>query len=69
MPTDKDRDLTVEEHAVLGVLVTGEPCDLRQLRRAVEQRHGDLFSLDERKLESILKQLHARGLIYARIEP
>lgn len=68
MPTAKDRDLTLEEHAVLGVLVTGEPCDLRQLCRAVKQRYGTLFSLDERKLEPILKELHARGLIDASTE-
>ncbi len=59
----EEPEITLEENAVLGVLVTSEPQGVRELHATIERRYGELLELDLFQLRAILNRLEARGLI------
>lgn len=68
MPEDRDRVLSTEEGAVLAVITERSSCSLDELKQHVDQRYGNLLSLDVQQIRAILRRLEARGLIIARLE-
>ncbi|HEX4805067.1 MAG TPA: hypothetical protein VFU94_04130 [Conexibacter sp.] len=55
--------MTLEERAVLGVLVMGRPQSLRELHATIERTFGDLFALNLFELRAILNRLESLGYI------
>ena len=60
-------EITIEEHVVLGVLVTSAPQSVRQLHATLERRYGELLQLNVFELRAILNRLEALGLVESRM--
>ncbi len=56
-------EMTLEEHAVLGLLVTGRPQSVRELHATFERTFGDLLELNVFELRRILNRLESLGYV------
>lgn len=59
----KQSEVTLQEKAVLGVILYDRPRGFRELQDAVERRFGELFQLNVFELNAILARLESFGFI------